>query len=116
MTRTSKTESVSSQLVVLRNWVINLEEEARERNPPPDDVLRNNLVQASNYEWLVLERNRLRTRVENLEEINWELRRGIREVEEENWELRRRVERSWWCIILGIILYIVLVFFFIICK
>ena len=68
-------------------------------------------MQASNYERLVIERNRLRTRVEDLEEINWELRRGIREVEEENWELRRRVERSWWCIILGIILYIVLVFF-----
>ena len=74
-------------------------------------------LQASNYERLVIERNRLRTRVEDLEEINWELRRGIREVEEENWELRRRVERSWWCITLGIILYIVLVVFFsIICK
>ena len=68
-------------------------------------------MQASNYERLVIEKNRLRTRVEDLEEINWELRRGIREVEEENWELRRKVERNWWYIILGIILYIVLVFF-----
>ena len=76
MTRRKKSESVPSRLAALQNRIINFQEEEQERNPPDIEALQ----QMSNYNRLVLEVNRWRARVENLEDDNRALRRRIEEV------------------------------------
>ena len=106
MTRTKKSDSVRSRVAALQNRVINFQEEEQERNPPDVEALQ----QTSQLNWLVLERNRWRAQVANLEDENGELQRRIGEIErrrveeareleeenneleEENRELRRRIE------------------------
>ena len=84
MGRRKKSESVSSQLAALQNRVINYQEEAQERNPPAIEALQ----QTSRQNRLVLEVNRWRARVANLEDENSNLQRRIAEEE------RRREEEA----------------------
>src|SRR6185437_6839403 len=84
MTRRKKSESVPSRLAVLQNRIINFQEKEQERNPPDIEALQ----QMSNHNRLVLEVNRWRARVANLEDENRALRRRIAEEE------RRRDEEA----------------------
>src|SRR6185437_1337920 len=84
MTRRKKSESVPSRLAALQNRVINFQEEEQERNPLDIEALQ----QMSNYNRLVLEVNRWRAQVENLEDDNRALRRRIAE------EKRKRDEEA----------------------
>lgn len=84
MTRRKKSESVPSRLAALQNRIINFQEEEQERNPPDIEALQ----QMRNHNRLVLEVNRWRARVANLEDENRALRRRIAEEE------RRRDEEA----------------------
>ncbi|RIB12536.1 hypothetical protein C2G38_2200415 [Gigaspora rosea] len=127
MTRTKKADSVPSRMVRLQNRLINYQEQAQEINPPDVEALQ----QASQYEQIILERNRWRAWAANLEAEKEELQRRVREVErrrvqeaeeleeekieleEENREWRRRMEEvnKNFCIILQIIFVSILIFF-----
>ncbi|RIB09226.1 hypothetical protein C2G38_2044493 [Gigaspora rosea] len=84
MTRTKKTDSVPSRMARLQNRLINYQKQAQEINPPDVEALR----QASQYEQMILERNRWRAWAANLEAEKEELQRRIGEVE------RRRVQEA----------------------
>ncbi|RIB20590.1 hypothetical protein C2G38_2035115 [Gigaspora rosea] len=106
MTRTNKADSVPSRMVRLQNCLINYQEQAQEINPLDVEAL----WQASQYEQMILERNRWRAWAANLEAKKEELQRRVgeverrrvqeaeeleeenRELEEENREWRRRME------------------------
>ncbi|RIB00797.1 hypothetical protein C2G38_2232919 [Gigaspora rosea] len=104
MTRMKKFESVSSRMLALQNHLINYQEQVQEINPSDIEALQ----QASWYKRVILEWNRWRAQVKNLEndnrdleEDNRELKKENRELEEENRDLeeknrklRRRIEEE----------------------